>query len=132
MKYILLLGRVLFSLIFIVKAVHHCSSEAMSHAIAVGVPVPYLFVPLSGLLSFLGGLSILLGFKARIGAWLLFVFLLPVTLIMHRFWESQEGIVAMLQHLCFMKNLSLIGAVLMIAYFGSGPLSLSKSSPLKK
>lgn len=132
MKYVLLLGRVLFSLIFIVKAVHHCSGVAIDHALTMGVPVPYLFVPLAGILSFLGGVSILLGFKARIGAWLLFLFLVPITLVMHRFWEAQEGIIAMLQHFCFMKNVSLIGAVLMIAYFGSGPLSLSKEAPRKK
>ena len=83
-------------------------------------------MPLSGLLAFLGGLSILLGFKARIGAWLLVIVLVPITLVMHRFWELEDAHVLLLNNLCFMKNLALVGASLMIAYFGSGPMSLKE------
>lgn len=104
----------------------------MNHAIHMGVPMAHVLVPLAGLLSFLGGMSILLGYKARIGAWLLVIFLVPTTLMIHRFWEMKDGHIIMLQHLCFLKNLSMLGAVLMVAYFGSGPLSLSKEAKLKK
>ena len=126
MNYVLLLGRMFFSYIFIVKGFNHFTGESLAHAVSMGVPMASVLVPLSGVLALLGGLSILLGYKARIGAWLLIVFLLPTTLIMHRFWEMQDGLLVLLQTYCFMKNLSLIGACLMIAYFGSGPLSLSK------
>ena len=131
MKYVVLLGRVLFSSIFILKSFHHFSPGSIDYAMSMGVPMASLLVPIAGILSLLGGLSILLGYKAREGAWLLVIFLLPVTFIMHKFWEMQEGHLVMLQHFCFMKNLSMLGAVLMIAYFGSGPLSLEKS-PLPK
>ncbi len=126
MKYVVLLGRVLFSYIFIVKGLHHFTGESLAHAEHMGVPMPHVLVPASGILTLLGGLSILLGYKARIGAWLLILFLVPITLIMHRFWEVRDGHVVLLQTYCFMKNLSLIGACLMVAYFGSGPFSLSK------
>ncbi len=126
MSIILLIGRFLFSAIFIVKAFHHFSPQAMEHATGMGVPLPILFVPLSGVLSLAGGLSILLGYKAKIGAWLLIVFLLPITLWMHQYWHAETPFAAMMHQYCFLKNLSMIGACCMIAYFGSGPFSLSK------
>ena len=126
MKYLLLLGRILFSHIFILKAFSHFSADTFYHATDMNVPFPMFLVPLSGLIALLGGLSILLGYKAKIGAWLLIIFLLPTTFFMHRFWEVQEGHIVLLQSFCFMKNLSLLGTCLMIAYFGSGPLSLSR------
>jgi putative oxidoreductase len=43
---------------------------------------------------------------------------------MHQFWAFQDPITAMIERIMFMKNLSLIGGALLIAYFGSGPLSL--------
>ena len=132
MKYIVLLGRVLFSYIFIMKSFHHFSSHSIDYATSHGVFLPVILVPLAGVLSLLGGLSILLGYKARIGAWLLVIFLIPVTFIMHRFWEVKDGHLVMFQHFCFMKNVSMLGAVLMIAYFGSGPLSLSQCCNSKK
>jgi putative oxidoreductase len=125
-KYVLLLGRAFFAYIFIVKAFHHFAGESVAHAESMGVPMAQFLVPFSGVLTLLGGLSILLGYKARVGAWLLIVFLVPITFIMHPFWEMQDGHIVLLHTYCFMKNLSLIGTCLMIAYFGSGPLSLSK------
>ena len=126
MKYILLLGRALFAAIFIEKSFYHFSATTIDRVTSMGVSYAALLVPLAGVLALLGGLSILLGYKARIGAWLLIVFLLPTTLIMHRFWDIQEGHIVLLQNYCFMKNISLVGACLMIAYFGSGPMSLEK------
>jgi putative oxidoreductase len=79
---------------------------------------------LSGVIAVFGGVSILLGYYARVGAWLLVVFLVPVTLMMHNFWAVADPILKQSVEIMFMKNLSMLGAALMIAYFGSGPLSL--------
>jgi len=132
MKYIVLLGRALFSSIFILKSFYHFSPASVDYAMSMGVSMASILVPMAGILSLLGGLSILLGYKARMGAWLLVIFLLPITFIMHKFWEVKDGHLVMLQHFCFMKNLSMLGAVLMIAYFGSGPFSLEKCPFPKK
>jgi uncharacterized membrane protein YphA (DoxX/SURF4 family) len=43
-------------------------------------------VPLAGVLSIVGGFSILLGYRAKVGAWLIVLFLIPVTVLMHKFW----------------------------------------------
>ena len=73
-----------------------------------------------------GGLSVLLGFHARLGAWLLVLFLAPVTLTIHRFWGIPDRGAAAMQRIQFIKNSALIGAALLIAYLGSGPYSLAQ------
>jgi putative oxidoreductase len=118
------LGRVLFSLIFITSSFAHFSQGAIQYASSMGVPMASILVPCAGILAFFGGLSILLGYKAKIGAWLIVLFLVPVTLMMHSFWQVEDPQAAMLQYIMFMKNLSMLGGALVIAYFGSGPLSI--------
>ena len=124
MKYVNLLGRVLYSVIFLVSAPRHFTGADLAYAAHAGVPMPQVLVPLSGAIALLGALSILLGYKARVGAWLIVLFLVPVTLTMHRFWGLQDPMMQMMQTVNFLKNLSMLGAALMIAQFGSGPLSL--------
>ena len=72
----------------------------------------------------MGGISILLGYRVRIGAWLLVLFLIPVTVMMHNFWAVSDPMMAQIQLAMFLKNLSLLGGALLLAYFGPGPLSL--------
>ncbi len=88
------------------------------------MPFPGLLVPVAGIISLLGGLSILLGFKAKWGAWLIVIFLVPVTVMMHRFWGLTDAQAAMMQQINFMKNTALLGAALLMTQVGSGPLSL--------
>jgi len=127
MKSLLLLGRILFSLIFLNTIMAHFSSQTIGYAASAGVPMANILVPLSGVIAILGGLSIVYGFKARIGAWLLVLFLVPVTFMMHDFWNLQ-GQEAQMQMSNFIKNLSLLGGAFIIAYFGAGPLSIDARS----
>ncbi len=124
MNYVFLIGRIFFSSIFLVKSLGHFSPAMIEHATQMGVPAASILVPLSGLLAFLGGLSILLGYKVKVGSLLLILFLLPTTFMMHKFWLTDDFFANMMHQYCFFKNLSLLGAVLMISYFGTGPLSL--------
>lgn len=124
MKYVVLLGRILFSLIFVMAVLGHFTHRDIVYAASVGVPLASVAVPLSGIIAFLGGLSIVLGYKAKIGAWLIIIFLVPVTLMMHNFWAAPNASAAQMQAIMFYKNISMLGGALMIAYFGSGPLSL--------
>lgn len=90
-------------------------------------PMACRWVPLSGMIALLGGVSIALGYRAKWGAWLLVLFLVPVTLTMHNFWAVADPAAAALQQIMFMKNLAMLGAALLIAHFGSGPLSVDGS-----
>jgi len=124
MRALVPIGRILFSLIFITAVFSHFTGGAIAAASAHGVPLATLAVPAAGILAFLGGVSILLGYRARFGAFLVLVFLVPVTLIMHKFWGIADAQQAMMQKANFMKNVSLMGGALMIMYYGSGPASL--------
>ena len=86
--------------------------------------MPGLLVPASGILAFAGAVSVLLGYKAKIGAWLLVLFLVPVTVMLHNFWAVQDPMMMQMQQAMFMKNLSMLGGALLIAHFGPGPVSL--------
>ena len=66
----------------------------------------------SGILALLGGLSILLGYRARFGAFLIVLFLVPVTLFMHKFWGLSDPQMAMMQRVNFLKNVALLGGAL--------------------
>jgi len=81
-------------------------------------------VPLSGVVAIAGGLSILLGYRAKLGAWLIVLFLIPVTLLMHKFWIVTDPMMAQVQMILFMKNVSMLGGALLISQFGAGPFSL--------
>jgi putative oxidoreductase len=81
-------------------------------------------VPVSGLLAIIGALSILLGYRAKVGAWLIALFLIPVTLMMHKFWTVSDPMMAQIQMIMFMKNTAMLGGALLISQFGAGPLSL--------
>lgn len=124
MRYVVLLGRVLYSLMFLMTAFGHFSAGYVAYARQAGVPAPGLLVPLSGVIAIAGGLSVALGYKAKLGAWLLVLFLVPVSLMMHNFWAVTDPMMHGMQFAHFMKNVSMLGAALMITYFGSGPLSL--------
>ena len=123
MKYTILVGRICYSLIFILASFGHFTSQSIQYAAQSGVPFAALLVPLSGLMCLIGGISILLGYKAKIGAWLIVVFLLIVSIMMHAFWSIQDPLAASLERIMFLKNLSMLGGALLITYFGSGPLS---------
>jgi len=124
MNYLALVGRICFSAIFIFAAPGHFTARYVGYASQAGVPAAALLVPLSGLIALVGGLSIALGYKAKLGALLLVVFLIPVTFTMHGFWAVTDPMMQQMQLAMFMKNLSMLVGALLIAYFGSGPLSL--------
>src|SRR5262249_30173925 len=118
------LGRTLFAAIFIMASLGHFKSQTIGYAAAQGVPFASILVPLSGVLALAGGLSILLGYKARLGAGLIVLFLVPVNFMMHKFWAVSDPVMAQMQQIMFMKNLAILGGALLIAHFGAGPVSL--------
>ncbi|HEY6100739.1 MAG TPA: DoxX family protein [Anaeromyxobacter sp.] len=123
-RFIVPVGRVLFAAIFVASGPGHFSQNMVGYAAAQGVPMAKLAVPVAGILALLGGLGIALGYRARLGAWLLVIFLVPVTLYMHAFWGVKDPQMAMMQQVSFMKNVSMLGGALLLAYFGAGPVSL--------
>lgn len=128
---VVLLGRILFAAIFLLAAPNHFTQQAIQYAASQGVPLPSIAVPLAGIIAIAGGLSVLLGYHARLGGWLLVLFLVPVTLMMHAFWKVTDPTMAQMQMVMFMKNVSMLGGALLITQFGSGPFSLDARHPQK-
>ncbi len=124
--YASVIGRFLLSLIFIMSGMGklfdwsgtaaYMQSEGM-------VAIPF-FLTMAILFEVLGGLSILLGFKARWGALALIVFLIPTTLIFHDFWTYDDPQMRQLQMINFMKNLAIMGGLFLVFSLGPGSLSL--------
>ena len=125
---VVLPGRVLFGLIFLLSGLNHFSKDTIAFAASQGVPLASLAVPASGVIALVGSLSVLLGYRARIGAWLIALFLIPVTFAMHKFWGIADPVMAQDQMAHFMKNPSMLGSALLITQFGAGPLSLDSRS----
>ena len=121
-----LLGRILLSQIFLIsgvmKLVDWPGTEAkMAEQGMFWIP----FFHVAALLTELaGGLSLFLGFKARLGALLLFLFLIPVTLTFHSFWTYTDPKEQHVNMLFFMHNLTLMGGLLLVMTIGPGPKSV--------
>ena len=137
-------GRGFLALIFLMSAAGNKIPEFSSVAGLMegqGIPMPH--VMLAGAIVFLlaGSLSIVLGYKARIGATLLLIFLVLATYFFHDFWTWPEDAmwvlssnaevqlpVQQIEMISFMKNLALMGAMLFIIANGSGPMSLDRKT----
>lgn len=137
MDVLVLVGRILFALLFLASALGHLTrTKAMAgYATAKGVPAPAAAAAVagSGLLMLAGGLSVLLGAWADLGALLLAVFLFPAALLMHRFWEEKEPMARQQEMIHFQKDIALGGTCLMLLAFFSyvgHDLGLTLTGPL--
>ncbi|HYT77403.1 MAG TPA: DoxX family protein [Vicinamibacterales bacterium] len=113
----LLLGRAIFGGFFLYNGIHHfMEREQMSgYAKAKGVPAAGVAIPITGALLVLGGLSLLTGYKPKIGAALIGTFLAGVTPTMHAFWKDQNPQERQGDMINFMKNVALAGGALIAA-----------------
>ncbi len=123
-----LAGRALIVGIFLVSVVFNkvpnYSAVAQSMA-GEGVPAPTIMLGLAMACMVIGSISVLTGFKARIGALLLLIFLLAATFYFHDFWNmpvERKGT----ELTQFLKNASLMGTMLFLIANGSGPGSLDE------
>lgn len=123
MKYLPLAARVCLALVFLKAGITHLIGFS-GFAAMVGSRLPLGGLLAAGTVIFqlLGSMSLLLGYKVKIGALLLIVFLIPATLIFHNFIADGEQINA------FLKNLGLIGGLLMVLDRGAGAVSLDEAT----
>lgn len=124
-----IIGRVFLVLIFLMSALGNKIpnfSGTVQYMASEGVPAPALLLVGAILFLVAGGLSILVGFKARIGATLLLIFLALANYWFHDFWTFEDAQAQQMQMISFMKNLALMGAMLMIIAGGSGAGSLDR------
>jgi len=123
MNAVLIIGRILFALIFINSGIMHLIKlDAMAgYATYKKVPAAKLSVAVSGLMILIGGLYVALGIYADLGALLIALFLIPTAFLMHAFWKESDATAKQNEMNNFFKNLSIAGAALIIfVLVGSG------------
>jgi putative oxidoreductase len=125
---ILLLARILIAALFLSACIGKLTEPAgfAAYLASDGLPNTPVLAILAGLVELVGGLSILFGFKARWGALLLVAFVIVATAIAHRFWVAADPTVHMNQQIHFMKNLAIIGGLLILYAHGPGRLSVDR------
>lgn len=123
-----LLGRMLLSFIFLYDAYdsifYFKDTRAKLTAYGLTWKQDWLIV---GAIIFivLGGLMLLFGYRAKLGAVLLLLYWVPMTFIVHAFWEYEEP-TRRLQALLFTKNIAIMGALLLVWANGTGKFSIKR------
>ena len=122
-----LLGRVLLALIFVLSGQGKIGGFAGTAAAIAskGLPLAEVLAVLTILIELGGGLLLILGWKARWAALIIFLFLIPVSIAFHPLWTTPNA-EAMQNQINFMKNLSIMGGMLMVAAFGPGRYSIDR------
>ena len=120
MKYIALAARICLCLIFLKAGISHIlgfndTAQMMGQQ---GLPIPSILLMATIALQILGGLSLLLGYQVRFGSILLIIFLIPASLVFHNPIADPSEINS------FLKNIGLIGGLLMVISAGAGAISL--------
>lgn len=115
-----LIARVFLSILFILAGFSKLTaiSGTAGYFAGLGLPVPTVTAVVVGLVEFLGGLAILVGFQTRIAAAIVALFTIGATLVAHmNFAEGMNALMAQ-------KNLAIAGGLILLALHGAGSISI--------
>ena len=126
-----LIGRILLALIFVLSGFQKIMSPSGTIAMmgSHGVPVPAVAFGLTVLIEFGGALLLILGYQTRWAALVMFLWFIPVTLMFHvagyqQAAQQHDAMTALTQQIMVLKNVSILGGLLLLASFGPGGLSI--------
>jgi putative oxidoreductase len=113
-------GRAMISALFLLSGISKVTAPAMTigYIQSVGLPLPSVAFAFSALVEIVGGLALLLGFRTRITASILFLFTLATAAFFHSHFSDQN------QFIHFFKNVAIAGGLLNVLAFGGGRISL--------
>ena len=122
-----LIGRILVAAIFLWSGIGKIGGFAgtLGYMQSKGVPLAEVALAVTIVVEIGAALMIIVGFKARIAALALLLWMIPVTLMFHNFWAVPADQVQM-QMIQFFKNLGLMGAMLLLIGFGPGAFSVDR------
>ena len=120
-----LVARILLAILFITSGFGKIEGfdGLIGYIASKGMPLPALMAAGAIAVELGGGLLMLVGYRARWAALAIFLFLIPTTLIFHNFW-SVPADMAGNEQIAFLKNMSIMGGMLMVWAFGPGRLAL--------
>jgi putative oxidoreductase len=123
-----LTGRVLIAVIFLLSGFGKLTGIAATTAYIAskGLPAASVLAVGAGVLELGGGLLLVVGYKTRWVAFALALFTVTAALIFHNFWAAPVDQVRN-QMVHFLKNISIIGGMLYVMTYGSGPLALDRT-----
>jgi putative oxidoreductase len=122
-----LLARILLGAIFLISGVRKIMGYAatVGYLTKLGFPAPEIMAGIAIVIEVGGSILLIIGWRTRWVAWLLALFVLIAAFAAHRFWEFDAAQAAnQMNH--FLKNLAIIGGLLMVACFGPGRASVDK------
>lgn len=114
-------GRVMFTLIFFLSGITHFTDvEAYVALMPASTPFPVFWVLISGLVELAGATMIVTNRYARLGGWLIFLFLVPVTVVVHGVLmvNAADPQMMRIQQSFFLKGVAMGGAALLITQLG--------------
>jgi putative oxidoreductase len=122
-----LLGRLLIAAIFLMSGIAKLTDipGTVAHMTGKGIPYADTLAIVAGIGEVAGGIAIAIGLLARLGAFGLFLYMIPTTLIFHAFW-NHEGAERLPQMVNFMKNLAIMGGLATLVAFGAQRFSLDR------
>jgi uncharacterized membrane protein len=116
-----LVARFLFTSLFLLSGITHFTNREYYLALMPeAVPYKAALIWVSGVVELAGALMILFNWRPRLGGWLLVIFLLPVTFVVHGYemLYAQDAVIRELQQAHFLKGFALTGAALLVTQIG--------------
>jgi putative oxidoreductase len=122
-----LIGRLLIAAIFLMSGIAKLTDTpgTVAHMTAAGIPYADTLAIVAGVGEVLGALAIAFGLLTRLGAFGLFLYMIPTTVIFHAFW-NYHGAEQLPQMVNFMKNLAIMGGLATLVAFGAPRLSIDR------
>jgi putative oxidoreductase len=123
-KPLTLIARILLAAIFITAGLSKIGGfeGTVGYIASKGLPFAGLIAALTIVVEVLGGIAIVVGYKARVAGLILAIFTILAAIIFHNFWDAPAD-QAYVQNIMFMKNMSMAGGLLLLTVFGAGGLS---------
>jgi uncharacterized membrane protein YphA (DoxX/SURF4 family) len=114
-------GRVMFTLIFFLSGITHFTDVAGYVALMpASTPAPAFWVMISGLVELAGAAMIAFNRYPRLGGWLIAIFLVPVTIVVHGVMmvTAEDERMRAIQLSFFLKGVAMTGAALLVTQLG--------------
>lgn len=124
-----LIGRIFLSTIFIFEAIDSSLYFGKTKLKMTDIGITWnqdLLLFGAIFLLAMGGLMVLLGYRSTLGAIMLLIYWVPVTFMVHDFWNCPEKVELRNQSILFMNNIAIIGGLLMLVGKGSGRYSIKR------
>ena len=119
-----IIARILFTLIFFLSGITHFTSMS-DYVNLMPSPIPFrpFWVAISGVVELIGAAMILFNYRPRLGAWLIVIFLVPVTIVVHgtAMMTLPDPLMRAINVSMFLKGLAMIACALFITQFGVSP-----------